>query len=668
MRVHEVSVSRRFFRELWRRHGALGGKRLAARERYADWVGGEHSGRANRAMSTSRFQRDVLCREKIGGTSHHPEFRSIKIASSTPFSNPPGAKDSAFLNSERYHRCMKFLRTWDIPPFPVDSNAKSESLHGWPLLLRALTHASALPAHLNPRQSGVLTDEQRWERYQLHNAALEFVGDRVLNLCVLDWLICTQMWRSEHASSTVPRGTKPEEMLSHVLQLYIYNANLSEVACRIGLDQLVRRRLPYENHRMDRGAELVLANAFEALVCAIFLEHGFDHAQKFVKQTLLQNSITSDAHAPDSEPFPQTGDVLNEGTTMRSAAPVLSAPWRKPLSIHPKEALEKELLLWGLNIRECPNPEVAGSTVPGARAEKPSVRISYRLDHEEQRLSHKSVYVVHLELSGYTVARGRGRAIRNAENAAAAAFLGMLGLDCDSFRVQHAHGDTLSSQLIWEHLTQLGVPLSFPDDWSESCSVEGDAKWTSALLWNRQRIWSAVEKQNFAIRSNESKLESAKARIWPWLGVSSTGNADLMEHLRSILAVTLPGISGASSDCRQILKHIIPVELRFLGHWCLKLHAASNSLQVYGPAATSSAALHDHYVRSIATAAISKRAACFMKRLQDAHVWPKEAVLAPFEQREMFLSFLGIAQVLYGYDAGPASLLQMLQDGNTAAD
>jgi dsRNA-specific ribonuclease len=651
------------------RNGARFAKVLGTSQQSAGWSGAICY-LSNRPIGVesvhdiARLYRNAASSDQASSLCDQQRFYSSKGAPFIAVSNGVTKGDTEESLLVRYRRCMTFLDAWGIPPFVRDPVTKQETFRGWPLLLRALTHASALPPHLCPRRSGVLTNEQRWERYQLHNAALEFVGDRVLNLCVVDWLIRTQPWKSRLATTTVPQSMKTEEMLSSFLHRYIFNARLSEVACRIGLEPLVRRRLPYENSRMDRGRELVLANAFEALVCAIFLEHGFEHAERFITRTLLEDSGEADVDASTSAPILQPGDALDERARITCASPDLFASWRKPLSFHPKEALEKELLLWGLSIVDSPHAEPARPIDPPGGAERPGACVTYRLESEAQRYSHKSMYIVCLELSGSVVSRGYGRSIRSAENAAAAAFLGALGLDCSSFRVQHAHGETQSSQEIWKRFMELGVPLVFPETRSESDGSEEDTRWATALLWNRRRLWIAGGAKVNTARSGALQHEDVSVRYCRWLPRLFTDSPNLMESFRSMLLVVLPELPGTALVQNETIKHIALAEYRFLGHWCWKLYAATRSLWTYGPAAASSAVLHDHYVKSIATTAVSHRAAQLMRLLRDAQVWPREVVLAPQEQRDMLLSLLGVSQILYGYDAGPSAFLEQLREND----
>jgi dsRNA-specific ribonuclease len=585
-------------------------------------------------------------------------------------------QDGNVTDSACHRKCLSFLQAWSIPEFPVVSGTQLGAFHGWPLLLRALTHASALPPRLCPRESGVLTDAQRWERYQLHNAALEFVGDRVLNLCVVDWLVRTQPWKTQGAETALYRGSNIKERLAFYVQQYVYNAHLTDVAYRIGLDRIVRRRLPAEKEHPGRGTELVLANAFEALVCAIFLEHGFLQAQKFVRQTLfegpgssLKQPMGDSWHADTRFAATDTARVRQEAAALdRMRQPVLRPPHNIPLSSHPKEALEKELLLWGLCIGG--NRSAGGEDLrTRAQQQKRSgVCLSYCLEHEERRLSHHSLYMVRLELSGVVVARGRGRSIRSAENAAAAAFLKALGLDCASFRTAYASGEALSSREIWKQFRDLNVPLCIPDNYKPASPFDEDADWATILLWNRERFGSVSRQEQKTRAKAEEREERSPGDAVVWhqaLGFDDWANA--RQVLPSLLALVLPNEGPEPEAARTALAAAELVELKYLGHCGLKLFAASSSLRIYGPGAWSTGALHDDYVRAIASTAVTGQAAELLRRLQRAGAWRTRQRLSAAAQRELLLAFLGIAQVLFGYEKGPDLLLRTLDEEKRAS-
>ena len=128
------------------------------------------------------------------------------------------------------------------------------------LFLRALTHASY--------------GEGNYER-------LEFLGDRVLGLCVASLLY------RRH-------GNEPEGVLSRRLNAIVSRETCAEVGRSIGVPQ----RLVLGRQARDDGAthsDNVVGDAVEALIGALFLEGGLPAAQAFVERAFLP---FADAAAP----------------------------------------------------------------------------------------------------------------------------------------------------------------------------------------------------------------------------------------------------------------------------------------------------------------------------------------------------------------------------------
>jgi len=105
-----------------------------------------------------------------------------------------------------------------------------------------------------------------------HNERLEFLGDAVLELVV-----------TEHLYLHYPN---PEGELTN-WRASLVNANmLSELASSSGLE-------PYlylskgESKDTGKARQYILANAFEALIGAIYLDHGWDGAKRFITDRLL---------------------------------------------------------------------------------------------------------------------------------------------------------------------------------------------------------------------------------------------------------------------------------------------------------------------------------------------------------------------------------------------
>jgi ribonuclease-3 len=128
------------------------------------------------------------------------------------------------------------------------------------ILKEALTHRS----YLNENPSWKLP----------HNERLEFLGDAVLELVATEYL-----WRVR---------PKFEEGLLTLLRAALVNTKmLSKIAEEeIGLQKylLVSKG---ESQMSGRAMETILADAFEALTGAVYVDQGFEAAEKFVSRFVL---------------------------------------------------------------------------------------------------------------------------------------------------------------------------------------------------------------------------------------------------------------------------------------------------------------------------------------------------------------------------------------------
>ena len=125
------------------------------------------------------------------------------------------------------------------------------------LLEEALTHRSYLNAHKSAKS---------------HNERLEFLGDAVVELAVTRFLF-----------DTYP--TKPEGDLTSYRAALVNTYSLAEVADRLGVNDML---LLSKGEKRDTGRarQIILANAFEALTGAIYLDQGYDVAEAFLAKNL----------------------------------------------------------------------------------------------------------------------------------------------------------------------------------------------------------------------------------------------------------------------------------------------------------------------------------------------------------------------------------------------
>ncbi|KAK4535596.1 hypothetical protein CDCA_CDCA05G1621 [Cyanidium caldarium] len=355
-------------------------------------------------------------------------FGRTTATSGAPFVALRGIDD---LKAGTLQQYQALCRRYGIPAF-ADVHCPDGSLvHGVRLLHRALTHASALTIHAFQDALPRCAPEQlRHHLYRRHNVGLEFVGDRVVNLCV-----------TVHAAEVCARS--PNALTASlvarqfaIVNAHVCNEHLARVACQLGLDRLLRRRLPPSPSVGESGALPVLAGAYEALVGAIFLEHGYDVAHRFVRQTL-----TADQPQQGAEPtWPSREATAAESSDEPVPAGDHAEPDRTsaatPMSPHPKEALERELRLWTHAARRDarqrrrgavsePADGQATATVPSAASPQP---LEYQLVQEVGRLTDNSWFEVQLQVFGVAAARGSGRSIIVAEHDAARQVLQALGV------------------------------------------------------------------------------------------------------------------------------------------------------------------------------------------------------------------------------------------------
>jgi ribonuclease-3 len=122
----------------------------------------------------------------------------------------------------------------------------------------------------------------------LHNEALEFVGDSVLGLVVADYLFRMH-----------PEVTEGE--LSRMKHSLVSAATLAKAAQRLELGRFLRIGRG-EEKTGGRGKNALLADAFEAVLAAIFLDGGLEAATAFLLYALgpeLQAASPADAASED---------------------------------------------------------------------------------------------------------------------------------------------------------------------------------------------------------------------------------------------------------------------------------------------------------------------------------------------------------------------------------
>lgn len=127
------------------------------------------------------------------------------------------------------------------------------------LLQQAFTHRSYLNEH----------PKQRIE----HNERLEFLGDAVLELVVTNYLF-----------NRFPE--KPEGDMTAYRAALVNTVMLSDVALGLGFnDFLLLSR--GEAKDIGKARQYILANTYEAVIGAIFIDQGYAVAEKFITESLF---------------------------------------------------------------------------------------------------------------------------------------------------------------------------------------------------------------------------------------------------------------------------------------------------------------------------------------------------------------------------------------------
>lgn len=126
------------------------------------------------------------------------------------------------------------------------------------LLVTALTHRS----YVNEHRKSVSE----------HNERLEFLGDAVLELVVTEYLFA--------------KYDEPEGILTSWRAALVRTESIGEAGDKVGYAPLVRMSRGEKNGG-ERARQQILANAFEAVIGAIYLERGYDDAKAFIHEHII---------------------------------------------------------------------------------------------------------------------------------------------------------------------------------------------------------------------------------------------------------------------------------------------------------------------------------------------------------------------------------------------
>ena len=126
------------------------------------------------------------------------------------------------------------------------------------LLVTAFTHRSYINEHRKTATE--------------HNERLEFLGDAVLELVVTEYLYANY--------------SEPEGVLTNWRSALVRTESISDAASKLNFEPLLRLSRG-EKRGSERARQQILANCYEAVVGAVYLEKGYKAAKEFIEKSLL---------------------------------------------------------------------------------------------------------------------------------------------------------------------------------------------------------------------------------------------------------------------------------------------------------------------------------------------------------------------------------------------
>lgn len=126
------------------------------------------------------------------------------------------------------------------------------------LLAMAFTHRSYVNEHRKTARE--------------HNERLEFLGDAVLELVVTEYLYI--------------KFKQPEGVLTNWRSALVRTESIGAAAAKLDFEPLLRLSRG-EKRGTDRARAQILANCYEAVIGALYLDRGYEAAQRFIEKSLL---------------------------------------------------------------------------------------------------------------------------------------------------------------------------------------------------------------------------------------------------------------------------------------------------------------------------------------------------------------------------------------------
>ncbi|MCR5832948.1 MAG: ribonuclease III [Candidatus Saccharibacteria bacterium] len=156
------------------------------------------------------------------------------------------------------------------------------------LLVTALTHRS----YVNEHKASVHD----------HNERLEFLGDAILEMVSSDFL-----YRNYN---------EPEGIMTSWRAALVRTESIGAAGKELGYEPLVRLSKG-EKHGSDRAHDVILADCFEAVIGAIYLDKGYEVAKDFIYKHILNkiDEILEDGSWRDPKSYLQELAQKADGVT-----------------------------------------------------------------------------------------------------------------------------------------------------------------------------------------------------------------------------------------------------------------------------------------------------------------------------------------------------------------
>lgn len=156
------------------------------------------------------------------------------------------------------------------------------------LLITAFTHRSYTNEHKKSAPE--------------HNERLEFLGDAVLELVASDFLF--------------KNYNETEGLMTAWRSALVRTESISQAATELGFHDYLRLGKG-EKHGSDRAHAVILADCFEAVIGAIYIDQGYSRAEEFIKTHVLSKieQILAEGSWRDPKSYFQELAQRKEGIT-----------------------------------------------------------------------------------------------------------------------------------------------------------------------------------------------------------------------------------------------------------------------------------------------------------------------------------------------------------------